>query len=91
MKLLLLHLSDIHLKDHHDKNPILDRIANISTAVFSAETSPFACFVVVTGDIAFSGTSSQYDLAQTLFSSLSQLLSEKIQLKAIFPFCSWQP
>lgn len=64
MKLLMLHLSDIHIKN--STNPALDRYKEIGATLFSVIPDAEALFIVITGDIAYSGSTEEYALA-TLF------------------------
>ncbi|MGQ0762488.1 MAG: metallophosphoesterase family protein [Acidobacteriota bacterium] len=61
MKLAILHLSDIHFGD--GENPVSTRADRIRRAVQSAGHKLDACFIALTGDIAFSGAKSQYTQA----------------------------
>ena len=61
MKLLILQLSDIHIKSSRDA--ILTRTQKIADAVRSRTTDSAACLIALTGDIAYSGDEEQYLLA----------------------------
>jgi Calcineurin-like phosphoesterase len=80
MILALLHLSDIHLKASA-RNPIADRVKDIVSALRSSEALIDSCVVVVSGDIAFSGKSEEYRIAQSFFEEL------KASLKASYGDC----
>ena len=68
MSLVIAHLSDIHIKNDHDK--ILAKGEKIAGVIRAYQGSNHHCFVVVSGDIAFSGTQPQYELAQQLLSAV---------------------
>ena len=76
MKLLLLHLSDIHITS--DDDVITSRSPQIVNAVKNLDYSLDLCIVVVTGDIAYSGTDDQYFVAFEFFDSLKQHLSDNL-------------
>ena len=77
MKLAILHLSDLHFREDPEKNPILTRTGNIAAAVRSlSEPNLDACFVAVTGDVAFSGRSTEYEQALDFFVKLRTDLDE---------------
>ena len=76
MKLLLIHLSDIHITS--DDDAITKRYPQIVNAVKNLDYSLDLCVVVVTGDIAFSGTTEQYFVAFEFFEHLKQLLSQSL-------------
>ena len=76
MTALVLHLSDIHIKSADD--PILKRAPAIARTIFPALPNASAVVVVVSGDIAFSGTTEQYEAALTFLESLrSEIQSER--------------
>jgi hypothetical protein len=74
MKLAVLHLSDIHLKD--EVNLITGRVERIVAALRSVEVPFDACLIAVTGDIAFSGKATEYSLAETFFSNIKAGVKE---------------
>jgi 3',5'-cyclic AMP phosphodiesterase CpdA len=78
MKLLLLHLSDIHFKESEGQNPVLSRTEQIAAAAASTAPSARCCFVVVTGDIAFSGKQAEYAFADKFFSELRDHLYTRL-------------
>ena len=76
MKVLILHLSDFHLRNQ--TNIASDRLRLVPQAVASVELDPKAVVVAVSGDIAFSGSEAEYAIAKT---DLTELLDS---LKARF-------
>jgi 3',5'-cyclic AMP phosphodiesterase CpdA len=58
-------------------NPILKRIPEIVDSIKSQRLTPGSCFVVVQGDIAFSGAAHEYALAQSFFSELLSRLGQE--------------
>lgn len=60
-KLMLLHLSDVHIKRSSDA--VLARARYIAAATFPRLPEVHTVALVVSGDIAFSGTVEQYELA----------------------------
>ncbi len=66
-KLTIAHLSDFHFSSNRmlDAQPVLRQLAN---QLQKLESRPDA--IVVTGDVAQSGTASEYDLAEEYFDSL---------------------
>lgn len=77
MNILLLHLSDIHFRKNA-KNIVLDRVDEISSAVGSVGNDTGYCFVLITGDIAFSGKVDEYQIAKGFFEQLSNSLRFKL-------------
>lgn len=61
MQVVLLHLSDIHIKTSND--PILKKGKDIAASIYSSLPSASHVFIVISGDVAFSGENFQYDLA----------------------------
>ena len=77
MKIAILHLSDIHFRRDRESNSILERTEQIAAA-FRGLSEPRidACFVAVTGDIAYSGNSQEYSVALDFFSALRETMAE---------------
>lgn len=69
MQICIIHLSDIHFGDNDDA--LITRADKISAATQEEIVFADACFVVVTGDIAWSGTTEQYAIAQTFLNRLT--------------------
>jgi calcineurin-like phosphoesterase family protein len=72
MKLLVMHLSDIHIKEAHDV--ILARVDAIAATAFSELPSSEHVAIVVSGDIAFSGTQFQYKIAERFLREIKDVL-----------------
>ena len=77
MKLMLIHLSDIHITSEEDV--ITNRYPQIVNAVRNLDYSLDMCVVVVTGDIAFSGNDEQYLIAWEFLDTVKKLLSEHLR------------
>ncbi|MBQ9187927.1 MAG: metallophosphoesterase, partial [Clostridia bacterium] len=75
MCLSVIHLSDIHIKDKDDL--ILSRVDELKRACVSSLPSNGIVVIVISGDIAQSGTKSQYELASGLLKSLSDYIVEQ--------------
>jgi predicted MPP superfamily phosphohydrolase len=73
MRLMFVHLSDIHFEGASD--PILQRIEMVKGAVQSAARDVDGRFLVVTGDVASSGRSEQYAIAIEFFDRLMDSLN----------------
>ncbi len=85
MKILILQLSDIHLRA--GKNIISDRIDRMRGALQEADPTFTACFIAVTGDIAWSGQLTEYNKAYIFFETLRtciKSINSKIQVETIF-------
>lgn len=61
MKLTVLHLSDIHLRNASDR--VLSFAEGIAGAAYQAAREARACLLVVTGDVAYSGSAEEYKVA----------------------------
>jgi hypothetical protein len=73
MSLAILHLSDIHFAS--GKNPVQSKLAQLAAAVNSVSKEELL-LIVISGDIAFSGSAGEYTLALDFFSQLIKLLAE---------------
>ena len=80
MKISIIHLSDIHFKT--DDDIILDRINKIPNILNDLKLSSDYIFFVVTGDIVFSGDSSQFKIARKCFNEIIDN-AEKISDKKV--------
>ena len=76
MRVLLVHLSDIHIRTEVDA--VLGRGELIANAAGSVDYDPELCVLVVTGDIAYSGTDEQYMLAESFLTSVATKLQDII-------------
>lgn len=75
MKLGVLHVSDIHIKNSTDK--ILEVGSSISKACYATAHQSEAFAIIVTGDIAFSCKREEYELAEIFFGAIkSEIESE---------------
>lgn len=74
-KLMLLHLSDIHIKTSSDA--ILARAPNIASATFPRLPEVHTVAVVISGDIAYSGTADQYELAITFIEQIKAAIHKE--------------
>lgn len=74
MKLLLIHLSDIHFR--RDSDPILRRGECVADAVKNFDYEISLAVVVISGDIASTGGEGEYVLAFEFIEKLSKCLSE---------------
>lgn len=78
MKLLIVHLSDIHL--HIKENPAVAKFPFITKALQNEEVQLDGVIVVVAGDIAYSGKADEYKLATENLSRLQKELAEKTKV-----------
>jgi hypothetical protein len=72
MQILLVHLTDIHVRTGHDG--ILSRAEDIKLACHSAAPNAAGCVIVLSGDIAFSGLTVQYEAAYAFLADLRERL-----------------
>ncbi|MBX3671246.1 MAG: metallophosphoesterase [Rhodocyclaceae bacterium] len=82
MTAVILHLSDVHIKSV--KDPILKRAKSIAACVFSSLPSASKVFIVVSGDIAFSGQADQYGLATTFFDEIRSAIVAEAEVPVSF-------
>jgi len=65
MRVAIIHLSDIHFRDGARPRPVVAKREGISKAAITY--IPEGCdaiFLVISGDISFSGTVQQYEIAR---------------------------
>jgi Calcineurin-like phosphoesterase len=75
MPIVIVHLGDFHIRKADDN--VLMRTDQIVAAIRSLRLNPSACFVVVPGDVAFSGKPEEYRLAQGFFRELLARLEQE--------------
>lgn len=76
MRILLVHLSDIHLTSSTDH--IVLKMDTIASAVQNLDYELDLCIVAVTGDVAYSGSAEQYEIAFTMFATLIKMLEARL-------------
>lgn len=74
-KLMLLHISDIHIKTSSDA--ILNRAANIAAATFPRLPEVHTVALIVSGDIAYSGKKNQYELATKFIEQIKTTITNE--------------
>lgn len=79
MKALIVHLSDIHIQGEDDH--VLNRARQISSAVRNLEYDLAACFIVVSGDTAYSDTDDQYWAAVDFMEELRGTLATDLRIR----------
>lgn len=82
MKTLILHISDIHLREGHS-NPSIPKFKFVAQAVQNEEPDLAGIIVVVSGDLAFGGQRAEYDLAKECLNTLSQELTKRTNVDDI--------
>lgn len=83
MRVILLHLSDIHVRC--GANPIIARVKNIANALNICTDEECVCFLVISGDIADSGDSKEYEIAYKFISDLLQEISLNNKISQVYP------
>lgn len=75
MKIAILHLSDIHFHDNEDN--IIKHANEIASTCLSAARLSDAFFIIATGDIAFSGSTEEYEIASSFLVSIKNIISSE--------------
>ena len=76
MYISILHLSDLHIRsDNYGK--IKDKPKLIAKAIFNTTELIETLFIIVTGDIVFSGKTNEYDLFNQFKQDLENEISER--------------
>ena len=76
-KLLIIHLSDIHISSADDA--ILKRPKDLARAAFSQLPQVDKVLIAISGDIAWSGKSAQYELAANFIDEFTSALQNEAQ------------
>lgn len=82
MTVLVLHLSDIHIRTSSDL--ILERSSEIAACAYSALPSASHVFIVLSGDIAYSGEDAQYELAALFLEKIKEVLIKESKVPVTF-------
>lgn len=82
MQAVLLHLSDIHIKTHND--PILKKGKDIAACIYSCLPSASHVFILVSGDVAFSGEDFQYVLATDFLREIQAAIQNETSIPVSF-------
>jgi hypothetical protein len=80
MRLLLIQLSDLHIRSENDF--VLKRAEQIAAAIKSTNYRPDLCVFVISGDIAYSGEEGQYLLALDLLALIERYLKQEFLAEA---------
>lgn len=86
MKVVFAQLSDMHFKDDK-KNLLFERIDKIVSAIVASANNVEICLILITGDISYSGTMEEYQVAQGFFEELNSKLADSlgnVEVKFIF-------
>ncbi len=75
MPIIIVHVGDMHIRNADDQ--VLMRVDQIVAAIRAQRLTPSACFVLVPGDIAFSGKPEEYKLAEGFFRELLARLEQE--------------
>lgn len=84
MSLAVIHFSDIHLKGTDDI--IFSRIDELKKACASVLPNDGLVVIAISGDIAFSGTREQYNLARDLLNELVEYIIQQTKSDVKFAF-----
>ena len=75
MRILFLHMSDIHITE--DSRPILGEKIQYMIKTLNSIGSYDHCYIVISGDITMSATDKQYEIAKGLIKYIYKLLKEQ--------------
>ena len=81
MKLLIVHLSDLHLREKG--NPVVAKFPLITKALQNEEAELSGLVVIVSGDIAYSGKTAEYNVATECLRGLRNELAAKTKVSDI--------
>ena len=87
MELLIVHLTDIHIRDDADFDVLFERIGSIGGAICNHITEPDETKVLlcVTGDFAFSGKDNQYTAIGMILEEIYRLIKSRFSQVDICP------
>lgn len=87
MELVIVHLTDIHIRDDQDFDVISDRVPSLSGAICNHITEPddTAILMCVTGDFAFSGKENQYTVIDIILEEICSIIKKRFPKIGIHP------
>ena len=85
MTVVLLHLSDIHFRANKP-NWVADKAEDIAKCTYASLADAVAIFVVVSGDIGFSGLAAEYRIARQFLEALKAEILKERQVPLHFVF-----
>ena len=87
MELLLVHLTDIHIRDDADFEVLSERINSIGGAICTHITEPETTKVLlcITGDFAFEGLESQYTAIGMILEEVCEIIKKRYPSVSIHP------
>ena len=86
MTAVVLHLSDIHIKSQNDW--ILDQGSRIAACVYTSLADASVVFIIVSGDIAYSGKEHQYVEAEKFLRRIGTAIQAERELPVHFVLCA---
>ena len=86
MELVIVHLTDIHIKDDADFDVLSERTNSLGGAICNHITEPDATAVLfcITGDLAFSGQESQYVAVGLILEEIYSLIKRRFSRIGIY-------
>ena len=87
MDILIIHLTDIHMRDEGDFDILSTRINSIGGAICNHITEPeeTSILLCVTGDFAFSGNEDQYTAVGMILEEICLVINERFPKVGIHP------
>lgn len=83
MRTILLHLSDIHIRC--GSNRITAQVKNIADALNICTDEECICFLILSGDVANSGNSLEYEIAYGFISDLIHEIESNSRISQVHP------
>lgn len=87
MELVIVHLTDIHVRDDNDFDKLFERIPSLGGAICNHITEPDDSTVIlcVTGDLAFSGQENQYVAISIILEEICSIITKRFPMTGIHP------
>lgn len=80
MELLIVHLTDIHVRDDNDFDVLLDRTNSVGGVICNhiTDSDNTAVLLCVTGDFAFSGQENQYSVVDLIIEEICNIIKKRL-------------
>lgn len=86
MSFIIVHLTDLHMKDSVDSNPMLVKVNRVCSALNGTVKKDDIVLLAFTGDLAFSGKESEYNNCEHFISSITEYICAQKKAKVHVAF-----
>lgn len=86
MSFIVVHLTDLHMKESAKDNPVLAKVKRVCSALNGTVKKDDTVLLAFTGDLAFSGKKSEYNNCELFISSITEYICAQKNAKVHVAF-----